>query len=64
MTNLVVLNLSFNKITTIEFLPKTLKELYLTGNQITNVNCESSLNLIHLGLGYNGIDYYKMIVLC
>jgi Leucine-rich repeat (LRR) protein len=64
MNNLVVLNLSFNKLTSLEYVPKTLKELYLTGNQISNIADEVQTNLVHIGLGYNCIDYYMFVRLC
>ena len=56
--NLKVLNLSFNCITKIEFLPPNLEELYLNGNEINEValNPARPLNkMIHLGLSMNKI---------
>ena len=57
--HLRILNLSFNKIQKIEHLPPNLKELYLTGNLVENVEgkCDS---LIHLGLSYNRIRNYSL----
>jgi Leucine-rich repeat (LRR) protein len=56
--NLKVLNLSFNSITRIEFLPPNLEELYLNGNMVNEVALNPSrpfTKLIHLGLSMNKI---------
>lgn len=56
--NLKVLNLSFNCISKIEFIPPNLEELYLNGNQINEVslNFNKPINsLIHIGLSMNQI---------
>lgn len=53
-----MLNLSFNNIKRIEFLPPSLEELFLNGNEIDEVgiNVNKPLNsLIHLGLSLNKI---------
>ena len=53
---LKVLNLSFNNIIKIEFLPPNLEELYLNGNQVNEValNPNKPLkHMIHLGLSMN-----------
>lgn len=55
---LKVLNLSFNIIKKIEFLPPSLEELYLNGNEVDeiaiNVNKPQN-SLRHIGLSYNKI---------
>jgi hypothetical protein len=56
--NLKVLNLSFNSITKIEFLPPNLEELYLNGNEINEVALNPAkplTKLIHLGLSMNKV---------
>lgn len=56
--NMKVLNLSFNNITRIEFLPPGLEELYLNGNQINEVAISAAKpmqNMIHVGLSMNKI---------
>mmetsp|Transcript_17877 Transcript_17877/g.30378 ORF Transcript_17877/g.30378 Transcript_17877/m.30378 type:complete len:188 (+) Transcript_17877:19-582(+) len=56
--HLKVLNLSFNQIERIEFLPPNLEELYLNGNQVSEVALSPGkplLKLIHLGLNMNKI---------
>jgi Leucine-rich repeat (LRR) protein len=51
-----VLNLSFNKIETIEYLPPNLEELHMASNQIAYINPAISLpSLLHFGLSYNQI---------
>ena len=53
-----MLNLSFNTIKRIEFLPPNLEELYLNGNEVDEVgiNVNKPLNsLRHVGLSYNKI---------
>jgi len=55
-TSLKVLNLSFNSISRIEFIPPNLEELYLNGNQINEValNVNRPIgSLIHVGLSMN-----------
>ena len=55
-TSLKVLNLSFNNISKIEFIPPNLEELYLNGNQINEValNVNRPIgSLIHVGLSMN-----------
>lgn len=55
--NLRILNLSYNKITKLQNLPPNLKELYLTGNQISEISSSMRLpSLIHLGLAYNKLQ--------
>mgnify|MGYP000916154638 CR=1 FL=1 len=57
-SQLKVLNLSFNNIKRIEFLPPNLQELFLNGNEIDEVgiNVNKPVNsLIHLGLSLNKI---------
>jgi len=52
------LNLSFNNIRRIEFLPAKLEELFLNGNEIDEIgiNVNKPLNsLIHLGVSLNKI---------
>lgn len=52
--NLLVLNLSYNQISRVQNIPSNLKELYLTGNLITEIAANiRTPSLIHLGLGYN-----------
>jgi Leucine-rich repeat (LRR) protein len=56
--NLKVLNLSFNCITRIEFLPPNLEELYLNGNAVNEVALNPSKpfsKMVHLGLSMNKI---------
>ena len=56
--NLKVLNLSFNSITKIEFLPPNLEELYLNGNQVIEVALNPTrplTKMVHLGLSMNKI---------
>ena len=56
--NLTVINLSFNNIQKIEFLPPNLEELYLNGNQINEVSLSAAKpikSMIHLGLSMNKI---------
>jgi Leucine-rich repeat (LRR) protein len=56
MGNLQVLNLSYNKLTSIPLhLPPKLQELNLTGNMITHIEAGSATfpSLIHLGVSYN-----------
>lgn len=55
--HLRVLNLSFNNLTELCYVPESLEELYLSGNQIRRVRIESGRqnNLIHLSLSYNQI---------
>lgn len=53
-----MINLSFNNISKIEFLPPTLEELYLNGNQVNEVSLSAAkpmTNMIHVGLGMNKI---------
>ena len=57
-TQLKVLNLSFNNIAKIEFLPPNLEELYLNGNQVNEVALNQTKpfhSMIHLGLSMNKI---------
>ena len=57
-TSLKVLNLSFNQISRVEFLPPNLEELYLNGNEINEIqlNVNKPFNkLVHLGLSMNQI---------
>ena len=56
MTNIQVLNLSYNRIGLIEYLPRNLKELYITGNRIVEIRTGKVPSLIHLGAGYNAIS--------
>ena len=64
-TNLQVLNLSFNKLETVEHLPPNLKELHLAANSITSIRptriCES---LIHIGLSYNKLGSDQISTIC
>lgn len=56
--NLKVLNLSFNSIQKIEFLPPNLEELYLNGNEVNEVALSPTrpyTKMIHLGLSMNKI---------
>lgn len=56
--NLKVINLSFNNIQKIEFLPPSLEELYLNGNRINEVSLSAAKpmkNMIHVGLSMNKI---------
>jgi Leucine-rich repeat (LRR) protein len=53
-TNLQILNLSFNKLETIEYLPPNLKELHVASNQLVAVRPSGVIkSLIHLGLSNN-----------
>ena len=57
-SNLKVLNLSFNSIQKIEFLPPNLEELYLNGNLINEVGLSAMKpmkSMIHVGLNQNKI---------
>ena len=57
-TKLKVLNLSFNSIRKIEFIPPNLEELYLNGNEINEVALSAHRpigSLLHLGLSMNRI---------
>ena len=59
MSNLQVLNLSYNNLTFIpSHLPPKLQELNLTGNMISIIEAGSVqfTSLIHLGLSYNHLD--------
>jgi Leucine-rich repeat (LRR) protein len=60
MSNLRILNLSYNKITVLpSCLPPKLEELNLTGNSVSEIAIPSSSHfptLIHLGLSYNAIS--------
>jgi len=64
-SNLVILNLSFNKLETVEHLPPNLKELHLAANSIKSIRptrvCES---LIHLGLSYNRVSEDQLSTIC
>lgn len=54
--SLKVINLSFNKIQKIEFIPPLLEELYLNGNEVDSiVQKEARPSLVHLGLSTNKI---------
>ena len=56
--NLKVLNLSFNKIQKLEFIPPNLEELYVNGNAINEIGINQNKplqNLIHLGISMNQI---------
>lgn len=56
--NLKVINLSFNNISKLEFLPCSLEELYLNGNHINEISLSAAKplqNLIHAGLSMNKI---------
>lgn len=54
MDNLQVLNLSYNNIRTIECLPPCLRELYITGNQIEEINLREEIpSMLHFGAAYN-----------
>ena len=57
MGNLQVLNLSYNKLTSIpSVLPPKLQELNLTGNMITYVATGSHKSLLHIGVAYNQLN--------
>lgn len=51
--NLQILNLSFNKLETLEYLPPNLKELHCASNQLVSINTKPVKSLIHIGLAYN-----------
>ena len=53
--NLAILNLTNNKITTIENLPPNLRELNLTGNLVDHIEPLRTplTSLIHLGVAHN-----------
>jgi Leucine-rich repeat (LRR) protein len=56
--NLKVLNLSFNKIQKLEYIPPNLEELYVNGNAINEIGINQNkplVNLIHLGISMNQI---------
>lgn len=56
-TNLKVLNLSFNKLETVQYLPPNLEELHLAANSISSFKPSLRLeSLVHLGLSYNQIS--------
>lgn len=64
-TNLTVLNLSFNKLETLQYLPPNLKELSLAANQIFSLRAGLSVpSLIHLGLSYNKIADGELAKIC
>ena len=53
---LKVLNLSFNSIAKIEYLPANLEELYLNGNIVNEIGINTNKtmkSMVHLGLSYN-----------
>ena len=57
-TSLKVLNLSFNQISRVEFLPPNLEELYLNGNEVNEISLSVNkpyTKLVHLGLSMNQI---------
>eukprot|EP00347_Sterkiella_histriomuscorum_P007790 403347554 len=65
LNNLLVLNLSYNQISRVQNLPKNLRELYLTGNQIDYIDSRLRVpSLVHLGLGFNNLtsEYLAQIV--
>ncbi|KAL4481503.1 hypothetical protein ABPG74_007592 [Tetrahymena malaccensis] len=53
--NIEILNLNKNIIKTVENIPKSLKELHLFSNHITEISprLKTANNLLYLGLGYN-----------
>ena len=61
MSHLQVLNLSFNGLREIVNIPSSLKELYLAGNEISEVNVSKHENLIHLGLSYNKLEFPQLL---
>lgn len=63
---LKVLNLSFNNITKIEFLPPNLEELYMNGNEVNEVALNPTKpfhSMIHLGLSMNKIRQPALTVI-
>lgn len=57
LTQLKVLNLDNNRISTIENLPHNLRELYLYRNFVNSIKLKiPHENLIFLGLGYNNVN--------
>ena len=64
-TRLEVLNLAFNKLVEIQWLPPNLKELHLAGNKISYfaANCKVD-SLIHLGLSNNLICDTELPKIC
>jgi Leucine-rich repeat (LRR) protein len=56
--NLSILNLSNNKIKRVQNLPATLRELYLSNNEISEFEAlKNPLNsLIHIGVAYNKVN--------
>lgn len=63
--NLSILNLSNNKIKRVQNLPATLRELYLTNNEISEFEAlKNPLNsLIHIGLAYNKVNNQQLAVI-
>lgn len=55
LLNLRVLDLSFNRVKTLQNVPPELEELYLNSNCITEIKGPVNRSLLHLGLGYNQI---------
>jgi Leucine-rich repeat (LRR) protein len=54
--NLQILNLSFNHLESIMFLPPNLQELHVASNSIRLIKVAPVKTLIHLGLSYNKIS--------
>lgn len=53
-----MLNLSFNQISRIEFIPVNLEELYLNGNEVNEISLNINrpfTKLVHLGMSMNKI---------
>jgi hypothetical protein len=57
---LKILDLSNNKISTLENTPSNLEELYLNSNNVTWVKGPLNKKLLHLGLAYNHVDTYLL----
>ncbi len=64
-TRLEVLNLAFNKLVEIQWLPPNLKELHLAGNQISHFVADCKVeSLVHLGLSNNQISDTELPKIC
>lgn len=62
--NLTVLNLSHNRLTKVQNLPASLRELNLSNNEIDDFEpLRQPLPLIHLGLAYNKISNATLAVI-
>jgi len=62
---LQVLNLSFNKLETLQHIPPNLKELSIAANSLSSISSNLSVpSLIHLGISYNKISDSELAKIC